>query len=901
MNDAQTKALRRVLQRAVTRPAEKGFPFFYCQEGTAGEPVLLVQRRLSPGDIRAVRRTAKKKKFVQGIVFGDSGQLVFQAPNHTAGQFPKILRKTLGASVRALKKARVIGMDGTADEPELAPEPAGPAAPSADQQDAEAALDAALARLDGTQAAADSAERARQDAASALEAMIEQTPGLSVLSLKADSLASEATEAAEQVLDLQEALTAAELALDEKLADLDPKDLDPHAAAALAELSQSVTALREQIRTEAALAAGADARARAAQASLAEAVAARPELEDARSRLSDAEAALADADDAESRAEDAVFEAEAACEDAARLALLAPALAEAREKLAAHAETLAALSKINPREAGRKDRKRIKEAGAESLLGDLQAVLDALLAEGATLDDVRPLFDAVPSSWRPAALTEHMQWFQRLRDWEAAMDSAREAAKQQEEIEALLHGHDTDSARQAKLALQEHYRVYDEHKPPEGIDVNDAAELLSLLKASAAEAARRGPTEDPALSAEAQGIEGYDQAQDPVLKRMRDERMLELAASLGEEGVGWLALLATEVPGVALIFSGTNLAKELTQASLRIVKQVRTASLLHEAEEKDSVAVEALRQAKAREGLLAMHHSIQTVSAAFDVGTDVMVLTGGITLPVAFAVKIGSSIVANKIEELAVTDKERSIIARAEEYREAALAGDPEAARKLFKYSKRYAKGMLAWLAISGDEIAQKYAQMQGIPPEELEKTSPAVLQRYLLRASRELDEASETPSWLAKVQKKLMDILTRIGDYLMRKYEAIDAYFSGSAKTLPEVRPVSDRLLNALTETLRDFARKRAFLAQRPLHNALIILDLDEAREVFDRESDALQQTVSDNLAWLGTRQDDVADEIVAAADDKKARKAAEKVQARLEKAAAHNIALLQRLAALP
>ncbi|MFT4976397.1 MAG: hypothetical protein ACI8S6_002294, partial [Myxococcota bacterium] len=210
MNEAQTKALRQILQRASARAADQAFPFFYCQQAASGEPVLLVQRRLSPGDLRAVRRTAKLKKFVRGIVYGDQGQLIFQAKDHTAGQFPRVLRLTLGAKVRALKKARVIGLDGEeAEVEEIEEVEEVEETPRTDVLvAAEETLDRALMALDEAQVQADTSERARKAAKDALQALVDADPTLAEIDAHAEVVEAIASEAAEQVLDLQEALSA---------------------------------------------------------------------------------------------------------------------------------------------------------------------------------------------------------------------------------------------------------------------------------------------------------------------------------------------------------------------------------------------------------------------------------------------------------------------------------------------------------------------------------------------------------------------------------------------------------------------------------------------------------------------------------------------------------------------
>ena len=68
-----------------------------------------------------------------------------------------------------------------------------------------------------------------------------------------------------------------------------------------------------------------------------------------------------------------------------------------------------------------------------------------------------------------------------------------------------------------------------EVEPPPGVDVNDAAELIALLKASAGTAVRSIGQEpvDPALTAEVQGIEGYD-PENPFPEPTERDRMMKI-------------------------------------------------------------------------------------------------------------------------------------------------------------------------------------------------------------------------------------------------------------------------------------------------------------------------------------------------------------------------------------
>ena len=72
MTRDELRTLRRAL--AILREPRR---FFYCPEGADGFPVLLVNRRLQPRQLLAVRRWAKTKIFIRGRVERVGESLLF--------------------------------------------------------------------------------------------------------------------------------------------------------------------------------------------------------------------------------------------------------------------------------------------------------------------------------------------------------------------------------------------------------------------------------------------------------------------------------------------------------------------------------------------------------------------------------------------------------------------------------------------------------------------------------------------------------------------------------------------------------------------------------------------------------------------------------------------------------
>jgi hypothetical protein len=93
------------------RALKKELKFFYCMAGADREPVLVIDKKIVPTQIKAIKQTAKKKIFVRGTVGNYDGNLAFRTERPDKGKFKKNLKIYFGRSIPLLKKAQVISTE----------------------------------------------------------------------------------------------------------------------------------------------------------------------------------------------------------------------------------------------------------------------------------------------------------------------------------------------------------------------------------------------------------------------------------------------------------------------------------------------------------------------------------------------------------------------------------------------------------------------------------------------------------------------------------------------------------------------------------------------------------------------------------------------------------------------
>lgn len=167
MSPEDADRLRKSCQRA--RRAPKPLRFFYCVADSSGQPVLLIDKRLQPAEVKEIRRSAAKKKFLSGTVSTEGGQLVFRTQKPQQ-RFLKDLHRHFGQEVPALRRALLLDLETPApagdEEAAEAPVDHGP---SEAEKQAAAARERLRLQEEKTQAARAREAAARQQVADLIE------------------------------------------------------------------------------------------------------------------------------------------------------------------------------------------------------------------------------------------------------------------------------------------------------------------------------------------------------------------------------------------------------------------------------------------------------------------------------------------------------------------------------------------------------------------------------------------------------------------------------------------------------------------------------------------------------------------------------------------------------------
>ena len=306
--------------------------------------------------------------------------------------------------------------------------------------------------------------------------------------------------------------------------------------------------------------------------------------------------------------------------------------------------------------------------------------------------------------------------------------------------------------------------------------------------------------------------------------------------------------------------TGKDLIKSVVEAGNRIANAILTSELVDEAEDSGSTAIEALKQARAREVQLGVKASVdtavKTLKTVGEIGKVVGLAAVGAGAAAGYAISMSASALklANTAGNALVDFK---IASDAQKYYKLAKAGDAEGARKLFEFSRKHAKGMLAWMAKEGDTIAMKYVSIQGVSDDELAKTCPAVLQRFLLRNASEEGEQQTFTEWLSEKVEKFEKVIKTIGTWvgvnvLTPAVNLIKNLFDSTMPEIPGLEAVPVDLIQKLSDTLNDFAKKRAFLERGGKKNRKIISDLDTKRNELDQRAMRERDRISQNLNTL-------------------------------------------------
>ncbi|MFT5679468.1 MAG: hypothetical protein ACI8RZ_000372 [Myxococcota bacterium] len=698
---------------------------------------------------------------------------------------------------------------------------------------------------------------------------------------KADALADAA-------MDLQmeiEALSVKRAALAESLSE----ESTPERLAELAALERTIqereSALTDTIRHTEDAAAGAKAARKRVMKLIR--VSKSTEVTGSYKAARQAKRKLGNASEIEADAEEALEQSKADLQDATRRRAVELVAIQARAAIGRHAPVYAELGTINPHnpEHISEHGDKLGQPGVINALADARHFYTLLCEAGATEAELSEVFASVPSDWRPPQLTDHMQWFAKLDAWETSMTSNESDEDRLKRIEAEMAG--TELLERVDVNNQESRRMMERQlkafqaaqgkgrdKLFDVVDPNllgSLVDTLQLLNDINQVRDLVGDLKDGKEAGEQKTVFDRETGKhvpiDPVSRKMLDEQLMGAIRSIGPAGLtllrGVTDMTGFAIPGLTQLLRGNDLIKQITEATKRVGQSMIDTQLLEEAEEGDHVGTEALKQSQNRERMLATRSTVEAALTGIDIAADAAMLTGvggmaGMICKVAGASGGLASQVAHGTQEFRIANKAKKLFAQARD-EDLDPSTRSEAARKLFEYSQKHAKGLLAWLATEGDPIAMKYARARGLTDAEIQRTTPAVLQRFLLqRAGEGKGEQRSFTEWLDDLTAWWRGLFGRIG-------EAIARWGRGVAKWVDEVKNGAvDALLNltsppieaieGLVSALTQLSDKRTFLAARPSSERIegYLTQIDTARSIFDKEAARQRGVIAESLDQL-------------------------------------------------
>ena len=560
---------------------------------------------------------------------------------------------------------------------------------------------------------------------------------------------------------------------------------------------------------------------------------------------------------------------------------------QARAAISRYADVYAHLGTINPNDPTdiAENGEKLAKPRVINALADVKHFYVLMQEAGASDKEITTLFSPVPSDWRPPQLTDHMQWFAKLDAWETAMTGNESDEAQLQRIEAEMAG--TELLERVDVSHQESRRMLEQQMlafhTAQGEerdklfdvvdgnmlgglvntlqllnDINQVKELVGDLKAGV-----KAKSQQTVFDRES----GQHVPIDPVSRKMLDEQLMAAVRDIGPGGLtllrGITDMAGFSIPGLSQILRGDDLLKSIAEAAQRVGNAMLDTELIEESEDSGHVATEALKQSQHSERLKAARNTVESALTGLDIAADTAILTGvgGLAGTICKVAAASGSLVnqtTHGVEEFRLANKAKKLFAQA---RDESLSPEDraEAARRLFEYSQKHAKGILAWLAVEGDPIAMKYTRARGLTDAEIQRTTPAVLQRFLLqRAGEGKGEQRSFEEWLTDLRAYWVGLFSRIGETLnawgKKVSEWVDALKSGAIDALLQISHPPTEAIEGLVGVLAQLSNKRAFLAARPPSERIgvFIQKIDVARATFDREAVRQRGIIASSLEQL-------------------------------------------------
>lgn len=478
---------------------------------------------------------------------------------------------------------------------------------------------------------------------------------------------------------------------------------------------------------------------------------------------------------------------------------------------------------------------------------------EKLVADGATIEELRSVYEQVPELWRPPAFREQERnWVAvgglmseevedkyrketstRLAEVDKKIETFKSKLETGETISSKLAsglGTLTEQGEKAEVLKQISEKLSGTKEFAEQAEkvLGLAAKLAGVLQApiKAIESAQQSmETEDPveAMMLQDEFMESLGKLVDGLTGSIEGADKLKVGGALVKN-------IADLLPGIGVATSAASAMKLMVDSAARIQEAIEDANSHGEALESGHRAEPAIDQFARRDKHLAARAVTGTGVAIIKTAAAGIDLTG-VGAPVGGAMKIVATGVqgVQSASEFVIDRQEGE---KAEQLLQRAQAGDGNARAELFRFHPRYAKGLLAVMAGEGDAMALRVLSTHGLSDDMIKRSSPKIIKRYLMKKFGEQDEP---PSW-SGLKKSFDDAV----DSLKQKVAAIDTFFDNLAIRLI-ARLDGDPLIAAqakLDEALLDLPKQEVAAATTTL------LQLRGKRDTLTKQANGEQTT---------------------------------------------------------
>lgn len=582
----------------------------------------------------------------------------------------------------------------------------------------------------------------------------------------------------------------------------------------------------------------------------------------AREQLAESLQALEEAESEEDEADLGLAQSKADEAEAERLARIEPILQETERRLAESSikqtfERLKGLHYYTLDDTAREEVfNGINKDGEFALavnaaLNTVDEQYDKLSKAGATPQELADAFASVPSEWRPADLVDELKMFDRLqklfeeehlKELEELDEEERRrilglSSKVGEVLETGQKGLETvngirDSLTSAMKSGGSLAKFVGGEKGEAFAKTVESIAKISEIVGKSVE------TESSLVESVKSGKESME-VEDPIQLKMKQEDLLKSLYDLHQSGMGIAALF---VPGLDIAVSAMALGKAIKDAADNLSKRAGTAELLEIARQEGHGAASALVQSEVKlRWNIAQDAADAVVNALKGAGgLSPEPLSKGILKAVASGISTVSGGVQT-IRELKEAQKVRELL-------DACLDDNEDIAnsakRELFEHSPRYAKGMLALLAIDGDKLGLGFASVNDLTEDEVAKSTFTIVRAWLLRRSRETDDIKTLGQ---RVQEKV-SLVQSIGRSVKGLLESLQE----KLRIVPTALPKLSEFLNVPfveRDTVYDGARLVIELRDQR-DNA----SSEDARKLLETKIGEAQVALNEMRAQVGT-----------------------------------------------